>query len=210
VIAFAGDDGLTYDNFAGAIGVPMTILLPVVAILSVTGEWSQRAGLTTFTLVPHRARVIRAKLVVTLLVGVASMLVALAIGALGNIVASNLVGVDTVWDLSLTSILYIIGADLIGMMVGFMLGVVTRNSAAAIVSYFVYWFVIPTLSMVLATNQHWFEKAQGWVDFSFNQNRMYDGGFTGQDWAQLAVTGMVWLVLPLAFGLWRVLKAEVK
>jgi hypothetical protein len=210
VIAFAGDDGLTYDNFAGAIGVPMTILLPVVAILSVTGEWSQRAGLTTFTLVPHRGRVIRAKLVVTWLVGVASILVALAIGAVGNVVATAIVGVDTVWDLPLSSILYIIGADLIGMTVGFMLGVVTRNSAAAIVSYFVYWFVLPTLSMVLATNQHWFEKAQGWVDFSFNQSRMYDGGFSGHDWTQLAVTGAVWLVLPLAFGLWRVLRAEVK
>jgi hypothetical protein len=39
---------------------------------------------------------------------------------------------------------------------------------------------------------------------------MYDGGFTGQDWAQLALTGAVWLVLPLAFGLWRVMRAEVK
>ena len=69
VLAFASDSDLTYDNFAGAIGVPMTILLPVVAILAVTGEWSQRAGLTTFTLVPHRGRVIRAKLVVTIAIG---------------------------------------------------------------------------------------------------------------------------------------------
>ena len=84
VLAFASESELTYDSFAGAIGVPMTILLPVVAILSVTGEWSQRAGLTTFTLVPHRGRVIRAKLVVTLAIGVASMAVALAIGALGT------------------------------------------------------------------------------------------------------------------------------
>ena len=210
VIAFGSDSSLTYNNFAAAIGVPMTILLPVVAILSVTGEWSQRAGLTTFTLVPHRGRVIRAKLADTLLVGVASMIVALAIGAVGNLVASTLVGVPTVWDLSATEILYIVGADLIGMTVGFMLGVVTRNSAAAIVSYFVYWFVIPTLTAVLASSQHWFEKAQGWVDFSFNQNRMYDGGFSAHDWTQLAVTGLVWLVLPLAFGLWRVLRAEVK
>jgi len=69
VIAFASESDLTYDSFAGAIGVPMTILLPVVAILAVTGEWSQRAGLTTFTLVSHRARVIRAKLAVTLMLG---------------------------------------------------------------------------------------------------------------------------------------------
>ena len=72
---------LTYDSFAGAIGVPMTILLPVVAILAVTGEWSQRAGLTTFTLVPHRGRVIRAKFVVTIAIGIASMALALSVSA---------------------------------------------------------------------------------------------------------------------------------
>ena len=210
VLAFAHDSDLTYDNFAGAIGVPMTILLPVVAILAVTGEWSQRAGLTTFTLVPHRGRVIRAKYVVTLTIGVASMALALAVGAVGNIVATGIKGIDTTWDLSPTSILYIVGADLIGMTIGFMLGVLTRNSAGAIVAYFSYWFVIPTLSMVLATNQSWFEKAQPWVDFNFDQGKLYDGGFTATDWSQLAVTGTFWLVLPLAFGLWRVMRAEVK
>jgi hypothetical protein len=210
VILFAGDSDLTYDSFAGAIGVPMTILLPVLAILSVTSEWSQRAGLTTFTLVPHRGRVIRAKMAVTVLVGLASMALALSVGAIGNVVGTALMGQDTVWNLSPSAIGYIVGADLIGMVVGFTLGVLMRNSAAAIVTYFTYWFVIPSLSMVLAANQAWFEKAQPWVDFSFNQNRMYDGAFTGQDWAQLALTGAVWLVLPLAFGLWRLLRAEVK
>jgi hypothetical protein len=210
VLAFASDADLTYDNFAGAIGVPMTILLPVVAILAVTGEWSQRAGLTTFTLVPHRGRVIRAKLTVTVMIGLASMALALAVGALGNIVGTALMGVDTVWDLSFTSILYIVGADLIGMVVGFTLGILTRNSAGAIVAYFSYWFVLPTLSMVLAANQSWFEKAQPWVDFNYDQGKLYDGGFSGQDWAQLALTGTVWLLIPLAFGLWRVMRAEVK
>src|SRR3954463_701187 len=52
VILFAPDSALTYGSFAAAIGVPMTILLPVISILSVTSEWSQRSGLTTFTLVP--------------------------------------------------------------------------------------------------------------------------------------------------------------
>ena len=210
VLAFASDADLTYDNFAGAIGVPMTILLPVVAILAVTGEWSQRAGLTTFTLVPHRGRVIRAKLTVTVMIGLASMALALAVGALGNIVGTALMGVDTVWDLSFTSILYIVGADLIGMVVGFTLGILTRNSAGAIVAYFSYWFLLPTLSMVLAANQSWFEKAQPWVDFNYDQGKLYDGGFSGQDWAQLALTGTVWLLIPLAFGLWRVMRAEVK
>jgi ABC-2 type transport system permease protein len=210
VVLFSSHDAITYNNFAAAVGIPMTILLPVVAILCVTGEWSQRAGLTTFTLVPHRGRVIRAKLTATLVIGVVSMATAFSIGAMGNIVGSTISGVHTTWDLSPTAIAYIVGADMIGMLVGFMLGVLTRNSAGAIVGYFSYSFVVPTLTMVLAANQSWFEKAQPWVDFSFNQNRMYNGGFTGQNWAQLVLTGAVWLALPLAFGYWRVLRAEVK
>ena len=39
----------------------MVIILPLIAILAVTSEWSQRTGLTTFTLVPHRGRIIAAK-----------------------------------------------------------------------------------------------------------------------------------------------------
>ena len=53
---------------------------------------------------PHRGRVIRAKFAVTIAIGVASMALALAVGAIGNIVGTSLMGVDTVWDLSPTSI----------------------------------------------------------------------------------------------------------
>ena len=60
IIVFAPDDQLTFDNFAAAIGAPMTVILPMIGILAVTSEWSQRSGLTTFTLVPHRGRAFHA------------------------------------------------------------------------------------------------------------------------------------------------------
>ena len=101
VIAFAPDDQITYDNFGAAIGVPMVFLLPVMAILSVTSEWSQRSGLTTFTLVPNRSRVLAAKAIVAMAVGAVSISVALAIGALGNLIGAGIVGVDPVSDITL-------------------------------------------------------------------------------------------------------------
>lgn len=210
VILWAPDSSLTYDSFAAAIGVPMTIILPMIAILSVTGEWSQRSGLTTFTLVPHRGRTILAKGIVAVSVGVLSILVAFAIGALGNLVGSALAGVDTTWDLGLDSLLYIVFANVLGLLIGFMLGVVIRNSPGAIVSYFVYSFVLPTLSMVLAANQQWFKDLQPWVDFNFTQSTLFDGGLTGEQWLQLGITGLVWLVVPLAVGVRMVLRSEVK
>ena len=75
-IAFAPDADLTYYTFAKAIGFPMTVVLPMIALLSITGEWSQRSGLTTFTLVPHRSRVMLAKVDLLGAVAVASMLFA--------------------------------------------------------------------------------------------------------------------------------------
>ncbi|UUZ59962.1 hypothetical protein [Nocardioides sp. B-3] len=101
VIIFAPDSAVTYENFATAIGFPMSVILPMIAILGVTSEWSQRSGLTTFTLVPSRGRVIGAKAIATFLVGLASMAVAFAVGAPGNLGGSALAGVDTVWDISL-------------------------------------------------------------------------------------------------------------
>jgi ABC-2 type transport system permease protein len=59
----------------------------VIAVLSVTIEWSQRSGLTTFTLVPHRGHVIAAKAIACVGVAIVSIPLGFAIGALGNIVA---------------------------------------------------------------------------------------------------------------------------
>ena len=44
VIIFAPDDEVTYESFATAIGFPMSVILPMIAILGVTSEWSQRTG----------------------------------------------------------------------------------------------------------------------------------------------------------------------
>ena len=210
VILFAPDDELTYSTFATAIGFPMAVLLPIIAILSVTGEWSQRSGLTTFTLVPYRGRVILAKAVSSVGVGMVSMLLAFGIGALGNVVGTAVAGVGTVWDASTTDFANIVLGNVLGLLIGFMLGVVIRGSAGAIVAYFVYSFLLPTLSALLAGSQQWFRDLQPWVDFNYNQGQMYDGGFSATNWAQFAVTGSVWLLLPLAIGLWRVMRAEVK
>jgi ABC-type transport system involved in multi-copper enzyme maturation permease subunit len=209
-ILFAPSDELDYESFAAAIGFPMAVVLPLIGALLVTSEWSQRTGLTTFTLVPHRGRVITAKLAVTIGIGVVSMLMAAAIGAVGNIVGTAISGTDTVWNVSAAELFYIIVANVLGMLVGFMLGVLLRNSAGAIVGYFVYSFALPPLTFLLAQNQQWFKDLQPWVDFNYAQGNLFNGVMTGTYWAQLAVTTFVWLVVPLAVGLRLVLRSEVK
>ncbi|WP_224745632.1 ABC transporter permease subunit [Nocardioides ganghwensis] len=210
VIIWAPDEAITQNTFSTAIGMPLSIVLPIIAILSVTSEYSQRTGLTTYTLVPWRGRVMTAKVVATLLVGVAAMFVALAVGALGNVVGSAITGLDATWDITLTQFGNIVLANVLGMLMGSMLGVLFRSSAGAIVGYFVYSLVLPVAFGTLAAFQEWFRDLQPWVDVNFAVTRLYDQTMTAEYWQQLGVSTLVWLWIPLALGLRAVLRAEVK
>lgn len=210
VILWAPDDELTYETFSTAIGFPMAIVLPMIAILSVTSEWTQRSGLTTFTLVPDRGRVISAKAIAAVLVGIASMFVALAVGVIGNVVGTAITGTDLIWNVSALEFSYIVIANVLGLMTGFMLGILFRNSPGAIVGYFVYSLLLPTLAEVLAAGQEWFSDIRPWVDFNYAQGALFEGSVSGEQWANLATSGVVWLVLPLAIGLRLVMRSEVK
>ena len=211
VIAFAPADVQTYETYATAIGAPVAIILPMIALLAVTSEWSQRSGLTTFTLVPGRGRVIVAKAVATLLVAVAAMLLCIGFGVAGNLVGSALSGTTLSWEaLSLAMSLNGILAGSVNMAIGFMLGVLIRSSPGAIVAYFVYTLVLPGAFGALASVQEWFRDVQPWIDLNLANTRLYDEQMTPEHWAQLGVTAVLWLVLPLVVGLFLVRRSEVK
>lgn len=211
LLVFGLDSDITYQNFVRASGFPMSVILPIIAILAVTNEWSQRTGLTTFTLIPSRGHVIGAKAIATLLVGVGSVAAALAVGAVGNVAGSALAGVDTVWDISLSMAAQIVLYNLVGMAIGFTLGVVLRNSAAAIVGYFVASLVLPGILVLLAQVRSWFEDLQPWIDWNKTQVALLDGATnTGKEWAMLGATTMIWIVIPLVVGLLFLRRSEVK
>src|SRR3954449_10267144 len=78
-------------TFAGVLDVglqPAAVLLPVTGILLVTSEWSQRTGMITFTLVPVRSRVLGAKLIASIVLALATLVMSVAVVAAGVLVAS--------------------------------------------------------------------------------------------------------------------------
>jgi ABC-2 type transport system permease protein len=209
-IAFAPDDQLTYYNFAKAIGYPITVILPMVALLSITSEWSQRSGLTTFTYVPSRRRVVGAKTASAVTVAIASMLFAFVAGALGNLVGNAIAGVPTVWDLTLEHALTIVLGNLVSLSIGTMIGLMLRSSAGGLVMYFVLVLLVPNLSALLATSQDWYHDLQPWVDLPYAQSYLFEGMETGAQWAHVATAVTLWIVLPGAYGLRRAMRSEVK
>src|SRR4051794_41267900 len=109
---------------------PAAVVLPVLGILLVTSEWSQRTGMLTFTLVPVRSRVLGAKLIASLLLALAALVMALAVVAAGVLVASP--GVKGTWSDAAA----LIGQSAVflttGMVVGVAFGAVLLASAPAI------------------------------------------------------------------------------
>ena len=188
----------------------MTVILPIIGILAVTSEWSQRAGLTSFTLVPHRGRVLGAKFLAAITVGVAAMFIALVVGVLGTLLGSAITGTGPVWNVTTVHFAQIVLGSVLGMLFGFMLGLLIRSSAGAIVAYFVSTLVLPPLLGLLAAHQAWFADLQPSVDYNLAQRPLFNGDLTTQQWQHLAVAGALWFLLPLAAGLLTVRRAEIK
>jgi hypothetical protein len=89
---------------------------------------------------------------------------------------------------------------------GFAFGLVFMNTAAAIVVY----FILPTVWSILFGLVGWLADIAPWVDLGTATAPIFEGELTGRDWAHIAVASLIWVVLPLALGLWRLTRSEVK
>ena len=93
---------------------------------------------------------------------------------------------------------YFVLLQVIGMLTGFAFAALLLNSPAAIVLYMVYSFVLPGLFGLGAALIDWFENIQPWIDFNDAQSAaLRRSTMTGEDWAHFAVSGFIWLVVPL-------------
>ncbi len=70
--AIGEDTDKTFVNFIGFAAGPQSFLLPVLGVMLVTSEWSQRTALVTFALAPSRTQVIGAKVVAAALLALAA------------------------------------------------------------------------------------------------------------------------------------------
>jgi ABC-2 type transport system permease protein len=209
-VAIAQDIEVSYNDFLTSTTFSIGFLLPVLGILLLTSEWSQRTAMVSFSLEPRRGHVIAAKLVVGILFAVAAVLVTLVLAALCTAVYGALSDIPADWDFGVKRTLFFLLLQVIGMLTGFAFAALLLNSPAAIVVYFAYSFILPSIFGIGAALIGWFEDIQPWIDFNYAQVPLIDGSVSGEEWAQLAVTGVIWLVIPLAVGIWRVLRAEVK
>jgi ABC-2 type transport system permease protein len=181
---------------------PAAILLPVVGILLVTSEWSQRTGMITFALVPVRSRVLGAKLIASLVLAVPMLVMSVAVVAAGVLVASP--GVDGTWSgaapLIGQSAVYLTA----GMITGVAYGAILLASAPAIVVL----FALPTAWMAVVSLS-FFADVAPWVSTARALSPMQEEVMSATQWAHVGTALALWMLLPLLIGTWRITRREV-
>jgi ABC-2 type transport system permease protein len=213
IYAFAADD--SSKNLMDFVQIPGFVLgyfLPLVVIMLVTGESSQRNGLVTFTLEPRRSRVVLAKFIAGIGLALGVMVLAIVLAVLGTLFGM-VTGGDPSWSIDghlLFSALFL--ANMIGIFVGFALSMLIMNTAGAIVAYFGYTLILNIAVGILSSLSSGFEKAAPWIHLQTAQQPLFDGDYTptAHEWAQLAVAAVIWLVVPLVVGIRRLLRIEFK
>jgi ABC-2 type transport system permease protein len=211
--ALAAPDGSTdFEIFIGIAGGVLGYFLPILVIMLVTSEASQRNGLVTFTLEPKRPRVVLAKFLAGLVLGVVVMVLSAVMAVLGTLLAAATGGAPD-WGVD-GNILFngFVLSAVISVAIGFAIATLVMNTPAGIVGYFAYTIILPSAVGILSAISEGFEKVAPWIEFNTAQTPLFMGDYTptGEEWAQIAVSGFIWLVIPLVLGIQRLLRIEFK
>src|SRR6476661_3679078 len=140
IVVLVQDQPIKLEDFVAIANFISGFLLPVLGIMLVTSEWSQRTAMVTFTLEAHRGRVVTAKLVAGLLLALIVSLIATASAFAVNAVYSVAHGGGD-WHFGFLMFLGFLLTQMIAMLTGFAFATLLLNTPAAIVVYFAYSFI---------------------------------------------------------------------
>jgi len=176
------------------------ILLPVIAILMFTGEWSQRSVMTTFTQEPRRIRVLNAKLAVSIMLGAGAAVFGGVVTAAGlGLAAASGRALEA--DLSIGAITGYLLYLLLNVLGGVAFGALVQNSAVAIAAYFTLNPAVALLGTVSTLVNDWIDTETIWTWVLEN------------NWAghvpRISVSVLLWVAIPLAAGFVRTLRRDV-
>jgi ABC-2 type transport system permease protein len=213
VVALDDEASVSANDLAQILSIPLSLLLPVFPILVVTSEWSQRTGLVTFSLEPHRLRVLLAKLSAVVLFAFVTIALAIVLGAITNPVAAAIGDYDVRWNLDAGTLSMTVLSQLLYFLMAFGLAMLMLSTPAAIAVFYVVAIMLPFMVYsILYVVFDWAESLIPWIDLSYAFTPFMDGfsGVDGLDVARLLVATVIWIVVPMVLGARRVLRSEPK
>lgn len=216
-------------DWLNILSIPVSMLVPVLAITIVTQEWGQRTAVVTFALEPSRLRIVMAKLLAVIALGVLTVLFALVLGLVGTPLGASLAGESADWNVTAGDFGWTLLSQVLYLLMGFGFGLLLLSSPAAVAVYYVYVWILeggviaPGILYVLWIAFDWGQAVIPWIsmriallpfqigedggDFS---DLGLDLGTGGLAVARLVVAILLWVGLPLVLGTLRVLRAELK
>ncbi len=202
-----GETGdVTYASLFGLTTFPLILLLPIMGIMTATSEWSQRTGLVTFTLEPHRGRVILAKAVASVLLGLVLVAAAFVVAAVGHLVGVVALDLPGSWALGWPLVLGVVLALTIFVLQGIGFGFLFLNTPVAILAS----ALLPAVWSIGTSLVSALDGVAQWLDLSLVTEPLLAGTMQASDWMHLGTSALLWVGVPLAAGSWRVLTREVK
>lgn len=191
-----------------AANMPQALLLPVLGVMTAANEWSQRTALVTFSQEPRRLRVMLAKAVSAVLLGLGVLVITVGVAMLGHALSMTLVDggqVDLAMGWAFLANLTFLQVQ--GVLMGIAFGALVLSVPLGIVAF----FLVPVVTSIVTMLSSWLTERAVWFDMSAaNLPLLGDNALTAQQWAHVGSTTALWVLLPLAIGFWRVSRKEVK
>jgi hypothetical protein len=190
-----------WPSYLAMTALVLALLLPLVSILTLTGEWGQRSVLVTFTQEPRRHRVVAAKVLSGLALALLGAVVAFGFSA-AAMAASDTLGRAVTWSMDWRHIAGLALFVIVNSLMGMAFGALLLNTPAAVVLF----LVLPTLWTVLSFG--WLEDLGRWLDTAQTYRYILDSDWNGHT-GPILVSLAVWVALPLALGTVRTLRREI-
>jgi ABC-2 type transport system permease protein len=195
----------TFGDFLAITQWPVGLLLPVLGILLVTSEWSQRTAMTTFALVPHRSRVLTAKVAAAGVLAVAGVAASAVASAAGTVLTPVFTSGESHWQVTAAQVAQVTAVEVAYVLMGVAFGMALLRSPAAIVLY----FLLPSLLTFVVTMAPALDWLRDWFDLTATTTPMYEGTLQGDGWTHLAAALAVWLAVPFVIGWIRIQRSEI-
>jgi ABC-type transport system involved in multi-copper enzyme maturation permease subunit len=197
--------GLALHSLMSNALVPVGLLVPIVGVLIMSGEFSTRTILVTLTLVPSRSRVVAAK-------ALAALVVAMAVAVLTGFLAvlagagASLSGESVRWTVEPAVIIQLLMLQVINVLVGVGFGLLFQSTPVGVMAFVIVplligfvVFAVPSLREIAP----WLELSTGTTPLS------RDTVANAREWLQTASVSGIWIGLPAALGWLRLRRREV-
>ena len=180
----------------------VAFLMPLVGLLAMTSEWTQRTALTTFTLAPRRLPVIAAKYVAALALSVAAIGAGLVLAVAATAVGGGLHGpapfggwLGDVRD----AVVFVV----LQVTMGVAFGALAANTPVALSAF----LLAPSVWTMLAAGA--LRPVAAWFDIFAAYGRL-SSDRPLDDLGRTAVAVLVWVAVPAGVGLVRSLRRDVR